>query len=446
MPGDAAPSFDRDAASTDGPLAAPEGRWSSRSGEVPPEPHPVSAHDATCAATPTAALDDELRHDLGTTMSRDSEELRWLMRLNEAAAADAAEVSRALAEERLGALVDRVTASTGEEFAIYGAGDAGRWIASRCVARGRRPRAFILSDSSRAGSVENDLPVWTPEQARARGVTSIVLGTLASGQAMRARLQEAFGDHADALSILECPPTRGLPSAGRSTLELLKRATAVVRAGRSVAEFLWLERNAMERLDAGVPVNPAVRRAFHLDRYRFAAQYTAGARVLDCACGTGYGAYWVGAGGNASSVLGVDLNADAVAYASRHYVRDNVRFDVGDASALHDVTPADIDVVTSFETIEHVPDDDAMLSEFRRVLRPGGVLIVSTPNDWPVEASPFHVRTYDEVAFRALLLEYFNEVQMLGQWPATGSEPGRIAEISEPCQPAPECLVAVCRL
>ena len=64
---------------------------------------------------------------------------------------------------------------------------------------------------------------------------------------------------------------------------------------------------------------------------------------------------------------------------------------------------AAIDIVVSFETIEHVPDDCALIAEFRRVLRPGGQLIVSTPNQWPLADAPFHVREYDRQSFEAVL-------------------------------------------
>lgn len=139
----------------------------------------------------------------------------------------------------------------------------------------------------------------------------------------------------------------------------------------------------------------------HLERYRFARRFAEGRRVLDIACGAGYGSMMLAESG-ARAVVGVDLNPEVVAYAGEHYRADNLRFVQGDVCAFGD--DGAFDLATCFETIEHVPDHLAALANLRRVIEPGGILVVSSPNrpitspgaatvdDRP--ANPFHVREF----------------------------------------------------
>src|SRR4029077_15979539 len=116
----------------------------------------------------------------------------------------------------------------------------------------------------------------------------------------------------------------------------------------------------------------------HLERYRWAAEFVAGKRVLDVACGTGYGTALLAKAG-AAQVDGFDCSTEAVAFAKHSWPLPNVRFAVATANRLP-LPDASYDIYVSFETIEHVNDDDALLTEAIRVLRPGGLLLVSTPN------------------------------------------------------------------
>lgn len=155
--------------------------------------------------------------------------------------------------------------------------------------------------------------------------------------------------------------------------------------------------------------------ALHLKRYVFAEPFCAGKTVLDAACGTGYGSARLGA--VAARVLGVDVDADAVAYARRRYGADNVEFDAMDVAALR-LDDASFDVVVSFETIEHLPDRDAFLREVVRVLRPSGTLVVSTPNvprTTERPANPFHRVEYSRADFERLLSGFFAHVELWGQ-------------------------------
>lgn len=117
--------------------------------------------------------------------------------------------------------------------------------------------------------------------------------------------------------------------------------------------------------------------ADHLARYHFAAPFVNGKRVLDIACGTGYGTRLLAEAG-AQDVLGVDLSADALAIAQDRFAHPRVEFRQGDIFAFS--PPWVPDLITSFETIEHVPDYARALQNLYRVAGPGTVLLISSPN------------------------------------------------------------------
>lgn len=158
----------------------------------------------------------------------------------------------------------------------------------------------------------------------------------------------------------------------------------------------------------------------HIGRYRFARDYARGKRVLDIACGEGYGAAALVRAG-ASSVLGVDISADVCEHARRKYGLDARP---GDALAIP-VPDRSFDLVVSFETIEHVDDPAAFLAECARVLVPEGMLIVSTPNR-PVysgggASNPFHRSELDEAEFVEMLRARFQSVRLFSQFPQTAA-------------------------
>ena len=113
----------------------------------------------------------------------------------------------------------------------------------------------------------------------------------------------------------------------------------------------------------------------HIYRYRFAVPYVKGKRVLDIACGEGYGTAAILKAG-AASVIGVDISEESCRHARQKY---GVDARVGDAEHIP-IPDASVDMVVSFETIEHVPHPEKFLDECLRVLAPGGTLIISTPN------------------------------------------------------------------
>jgi 2-polyprenyl-3-methyl-5-hydroxy-6-metoxy-1,4-benzoquinol methylase len=151
--------------------------------------------------------------------------------------------------------------------------------------------------------------------------------------------------------------------------------------------------------------------AEHLARYRLAAQLAPGRRVLDVACGEGYGAALLAAAG-ASSVVGVDLDEATVEHAR---ARHGIEARVGDVRSLPFEDGA-FDLVVSFETIEHVEEPERALDELARVVAADGLVVVSTPNasQYLVE-NEFHVREFGHAEFVALLEGRFPAVRLLFQ-------------------------------
>jgi SAM-dependent methyltransferase len=149
----------------------------------------------------------------------------------------------------------------------------------------------------------------------------------------------------------------------------------------------------------------------HMARYAFACRLARHKRVLDAACGAGYGSAALAA--QASFVAAFDISLEAVQAAASTYVRPNLVF----LAARAEQAPfpdSCFDLVVAFEVIEHLEDWRALLAEARRLLTPGGQFIVSTPNrlyyaDSRAKAgpNPFHVHEFDYTEFRAALEEYF---------------------------------------
>lgn len=158
----------------------------------------------------------------------------------------------------------------------------------------------------------------------------------------------------------------------------------------------------------------------HVARYRFAKDFVRGKRTLDIACGEGYGAAGLAKAG-ASSVVGVDLSPEACEHARRKYGLDARQ---GSAEAIP-LPDRSVDVVVSFETIEHVENPAKFLDECARVLEADGLLIVSTPNR-PVYSgespkNPYHQVEFDEREFRDLLGARFRDVRLYTQFPRSAA-------------------------
>ncbi len=155
----------------------------------------------------------------------------------------------------------------------------------------------------------------------------------------------------------------------------------------------------------------------HFHRYAVAANWVGGLKVLDAACGEGYGSYLLAA--RANEVTGVDVAEKAVAHAKSRYVAQNLEFVEADCCS----TPFgnnSFDCIVSFETLEHLENQRALLTEFRRLLKPSGFLIISSPDkavytDKMGNDNPFHVSELYRSEFERLLAEYFPTVRLLGQ-------------------------------
>jgi SAM-dependent methyltransferase len=156
-------------------------------------------------------------------------------------------------------------------------------------------------------------------------------------------------------------------------------------------------------------------RLFHEVTWAWAAERLAGARVLDFGCGSGEGTAAMAR--SAASILGVDVAPDAIAHARERNAGENIAYETiaGPVAAPDD----SFDVVCSFQVLEHVEDPDAYLAEARRLLRPGGELLLATPDrrtrllrgqrPW----NRWHLREWDPDGLARLLARHFTDVEVL---------------------------------
>ena len=159
----------------------------------------------------------------------------------------------------------------------------------------------------------------------------------------------------------------------------------------------------------------------HWHRYHFATRWAKGKRVLDLACGEGYGSALLAR--HAASVTGVDVSQAAVDHAKRTYPSlTNVTFAVGSCTAIP-APDKSFDVAISFETLEHIHEQEEFLAELDRVLAPGGVLLISCPNkaeytDKRGTENEFHVKELYRDELDALIRKRFPHATWYGQKPS----------------------------
>ena len=164
----------------------------------------------------------------------------------------------------------------------------------------------------------------------------------------------------------------------------------------------------------------------HMTRYSWVSEFARGARVIDAACGTGYGSELIARFANPTLVDGFDVSTDAIAEATVKFGHvPGLSFRKADVVSLP-VDDASYDLYVCFETVEHVTDDRALVAESRRVLDRNGMLVISTPNRDIVAPgtdlshspdNPSHVREYSVSEFVCLLSQYFSTIQLFGQSP-----------------------------
>ena len=152
----------------------------------------------------------------------------------------------------------------------------------------------------------------------------------------------------------------------------------------------------------------------HIGRYIFSSELVKDKQILDVASGPGYGSDYLSRRG-ATLVIGVDISSDLIAHADKTYRREGLHFAQADATKMpfEDCT---FDLLVSFETIEHIKQQKAFLSECTRVLKNDGLLVCSTPNKRTGRFIPneSHVKELYSREFFELVNEYFSEVSCFG--------------------------------
>jgi ubiquinone/menaquinone biosynthesis C-methylase UbiE len=155
----------------------------------------------------------------------------------------------------------------------------------------------------------------------------------------------------------------------------------------------------------------------HVASYSFAEQYTRGRRVLDYGCGSGWGSARIAE--SAAHVHAVDVSAEAVEYAAEKFSSPGIDFSVVEARPELPFDDGSFDSVLSFQVFEHVEDTDRYLSEVRRVLAPGGHLVLITPDRstrllrWQRPWNRFHLHEYSASQLRSAIGARFDDLEIL---------------------------------
>lgn len=244
-----------------------------------------------------------------------------------------------------------------------------------------------MSDASRAPSARAGAPAETLDETTASAVV---------------------------VSRSRAPLRSRLPFRGKA-LSLL-----AIAAGAPIGlSAVPLDADSLERLvpDRLAPEDDAARAtlALHLERYAFAARVARPGRLLDLACGVGYGTrLLLDRRADLQAAVGVDLSPDAVAYAADRYGCPRAVFVAEDAMRF---TPVEgFDTIVSLETIEHVADPEALFARLVGWLRPGGVLVASVPTTPSVDLNPHHQTDFTEHSFAAYGARHgLREVERLAQ-------------------------------
>jgi SAM-dependent methyltransferase len=151
------------------------------------------------------------------------------------------------------------------------------------------------------------------------------------------------------------------------------------------------------------PDNPSDQNTLriHLERYEFAARHLSGNRVLDMACGCGYG---TALRHPDKQVTGVDIDPEAIAYAQRHYRLPNLHYVCADAERFDD--QPGFDSIVSLETIEHLPHPPRLIANYARLLAAGGRVIASVPITPTLDGNPHHLHDFSRRSFLALFRQH----------------------------------------
>ncbi len=143
----------------------------------------------------------------------------------------------------------------------------------------------------------------------------------------------------------------------------------------------------------------------HIGRYQAGVDILRDKTVLDIACGSGYGTKLIAT--VAKKVYGVDVDRQTIDYAKQHFNGTNIEFMIGDGESIP-LADKTVDVVVSYETIEHIHNYKQFLNEVKRVLKPNGLLLLSTPNDSEyIEDNHFHLHEFNYGELKKLISKYF---------------------------------------
>jgi 2-polyprenyl-3-methyl-5-hydroxy-6-metoxy-1,4-benzoquinol methylase len=182
----------------------------------------------------------------------------------------------------------------------------------------------------------------------------------------------------------------------------------------------------------------------HLHRYIFARSFADGKRVLDLASGEGYGTALLA--DVAESVVGVDIDLQAIRHSSSRYLRANLKFLQGSILDIPLQGQSLFDLVVCFEAIEHIEAPEKLLSEVKRVLKKDGIFIVSTPNkltfsDETGQMWEWHTREFYFPEFRDLVRRFFSHAEFLGQRVFCGSNVWSMEKLPAPDQVGTETVI-----
>ena len=155
--------------------------------------------------------------------------------------------------------------------------------------------------------------------------------------------------------------------------------------------------------------------ASHLARYVLAEKYVTGKNVCDVACGVGYGSRYLAR--TAQKVTAMDISPEAIEWAVKYFSAENVRFLAADAVKLWPVEDK-FDVITSFETMEHLENPEVFLKNVYDHLSPSGVLLLSVPNgprDKRKTDNPHHLHHFTDTGLKTLIRKYFSSADFFSQ-------------------------------
>lgn len=154
----------------------------------------------------------------------------------------------------------------------------------------------------------------------------------------------------------------------------------------------------------------------HMERYEFAARQLGGQRILDMACGCGYGTALLAERHPECQITGVDIDPAAIAYAQEHYRLPNLRYVCANAEQFADEQP--FDSIVSLETIEHLPSPQRLIGNYARLLASGGQIIASVPITPTLDGNPHHLHDFSRRSFFSLFRqhglaprEHFEQIQ-----------------------------------